>query len=244
MISEETVHEFLELPMELREFVAMPVNRPYLELAMKLSNMSRTSCAPWQKICWILLFNTVTDQTTPITLADEGKKEYEKGNFQAAADLFSQAAQAYASSADELNAAEMKNNESVALLQAGKAREALQAAEGTEEVFLKAGDLKRQGIAISNRAAALEGLKKWKEALAEYDRAASLFEQIGEGDMHSMVRKAAANINLKHRRITDSQMDVIDSLRLVEKPTLTQRFMKFLMRIGLDKIPQGMQLPR
>jgi hypothetical protein len=30
-------------------------------------------------------------------------------------------------------------------------------------------------------------------------------------------------------------MDVFDSLRLVEKPTLTQRFMKFLMRIGLVK---------
>ena len=93
--------------------------------------------------------------------------------------------------------------------------------------------LKRQGIAISNRAAALEGLKKWQEALAEYDRAAALFEQIGEGDMHSTVRKAAANINLKRGRLGDSQMDVYDSLRLVEKPTLTQRIMKFLMRIGL-----------
>lgn len=41
MISEETIHHFLELPMELREFVSMPVNRPYLELAMKLSNMSK-----------------------------------------------------------------------------------------------------------------------------------------------------------------------------------------------------------
>jgi tetratricopeptide (TPR) repeat protein len=175
----------------------------------------------------------VTDQTNSLTLADDGKKEYGKGNYQAAAGLFSQAAQAYASLGDELNAAEMKNNESVAFLQAGKAREALQAVEGTEQVFLKAGDLKRQGIAISNRAAALEGLKKWKEALAEYDRAAVIFEQIGEGDMHSLVRKSAANINMKHLRVNDTQMDVLDSMRLVEKPTLTQRLMKFLMRIGI-----------
>ncbi len=41
MESEETVHEFLELPLELRQFVSAPVNRPYLELAMKLSSMSR-----------------------------------------------------------------------------------------------------------------------------------------------------------------------------------------------------------
>ncbi len=173
------------------------------------------------------------DQLNPTTLADQGKQEYARGKYQAAADLFLQAAQAYSSAQDELNAAEMKNNQSVALLQAGKAREALQATDGTEDVFRKAGDLKRQGIAISNRAAAFEGLKNWKEALAEYDRAASIFEQIGEGDMHSTVRKAAANLNLKRGRITDSQMDVYESLRLVEQPTFTQRIMKFLMRIGL-----------
>lgn len=171
--------------------------------------------------------------TNALTLASQGQEEYGKANYKAAAGLFAQAAQAYASGKDELNAAEMKNNESVALLQAGDANGALQATDGTEEVFQKAGDIKRQGIAVSNRAAALEGLKKWKEALTEYGRAADLFEEAGEGDMHSIVRKAAANINLKHLNVYDTQMDVFDSLRLVEKPTLTQRFMKFLMRIGI-----------
>jgi transcriptional regulator with XRE-family HTH domain len=41
LISEEAIQQFLEMPMDMREFVAMPVNRPYLQLAMKLSNMSR-----------------------------------------------------------------------------------------------------------------------------------------------------------------------------------------------------------
>lgn len=172
------------------------------------------------------------DTVKPVRFAEQGKKEYEQENYVAAADQFAQAAQAYTIAKDALSAAEMKNNQSVALLQVGKAKEALQATEGTEEIFQQAGDIKRQGIAVSNRAAALEGMKKWKEALAEYDRAASLFEQIGEGDMHSIVRKAAANINLKRGRLTDSQMDVYDSLRLVEKPTLLQRIMKFLVRMG------------
>lgn len=192
-----------------------------------------TSCVPWRKTSWILPISAVTDPIYPNKLAEDGKLEYGKGNYKAAAGLFAQAAQAFTSMGDELNAAEMKNNESVAFLQAGNAREAFQATDGTEQVFLKAGDLKRQGIAVSNRAAALEGLKKWKEALADYDRAAAIFEQAGEGDMHSMVRKAAAGVNLKRLRVTDTQMDVLDSLRLVEKPTLMQRFMKFLMRIGL-----------
>lgn len=172
------------------------------------------------------------DTPNPTTLAGQGKQEYEKGNFVIAANLFSKAAQAYGNMKDALNAAEMKNNQSVALLQAGKAKDALEATDGTEEIFQKAGDLKRQGIAVSNRAAALEGLKKVDEALAEYERAASLLEEAGEGDMHSMVRTAAANLNLKRGRITAAQMDIYDSMRLAEKPNFTRRIMKFLKRIG------------
>lgn len=168
----------------------------------------------------------------PVALAEQGKQEYAKGNHASAAGFFLQAAEAYHHAQDKLNAAEMMNNQSVALLQAGKAMEALQATEGTEKVFQESGDLNRQGIAVGNRAAALEGLKKYDEALAEYERAAVILEQAGEGDMHSVVRKAAANLNLKRGRVTAAQMDVYDSLRLVEKPNFTQRIMKFLKRIG------------
>jgi len=41
LISEEAIQHFMDMPLEMRQFVALPVNRPYIELAMKLSNMSR-----------------------------------------------------------------------------------------------------------------------------------------------------------------------------------------------------------
>jgi len=41
MMTEEAVQQFLDMPMELRQFVTLAVNRPYLELARKLSAMSR-----------------------------------------------------------------------------------------------------------------------------------------------------------------------------------------------------------
>lgn len=40
MAQQAAIQAFLELPPELQDFVCRPVNRPYLELAMKLSNMS------------------------------------------------------------------------------------------------------------------------------------------------------------------------------------------------------------
>ena len=40
MNDQKSVQQFLELPKELQDFVCQPVNRPYLELAVKLSSMS------------------------------------------------------------------------------------------------------------------------------------------------------------------------------------------------------------
>lgn len=41
LMNEEAIQNFLELPEDVRQFISLPVNRPYLELAMKLSNLSR-----------------------------------------------------------------------------------------------------------------------------------------------------------------------------------------------------------
>ena len=40
MMDQKSMQQFLDLPKELQAFVCQPVNRPYLELAMKLSSMS------------------------------------------------------------------------------------------------------------------------------------------------------------------------------------------------------------
>jgi len=41
MSSQQAMQKFMDLPAELKDFVCQPVNLPYLELAMKLSSMSR-----------------------------------------------------------------------------------------------------------------------------------------------------------------------------------------------------------
>ena len=38
-VEQRNMHEFLELPVELQNFIAKPVNRPYIELAVKLSEL-------------------------------------------------------------------------------------------------------------------------------------------------------------------------------------------------------------
>ncbi|MBI3162570.1 MAG: helix-turn-helix transcriptional regulator [Chloroflexi bacterium] len=41
MTSQRAMQKFIDLPEEMQNFVCQPVNRPYIELAMKLSDMSK-----------------------------------------------------------------------------------------------------------------------------------------------------------------------------------------------------------
>jgi transcriptional regulator with XRE-family HTH domain len=40
MSQQKAIQQFLELPLELQTFVCQPINKPYLELARKLSDLS------------------------------------------------------------------------------------------------------------------------------------------------------------------------------------------------------------
>jgi tetratricopeptide (TPR) repeat protein len=172
----------------------------------------------------------MTTQAELQELAETGKRSFEAGEYESAAGTFEAAASGYASLNDALSAAEMKNNLSVALLQMGKAREALEASLGTEQIFSRAGDLKRQGMAIGNQAAAFESLHRFDEALAAYERSAQLFAEADEGELRAMVLKSAAALKLKRGKVVESAFKMIGSLEAKEKPSLFERLLRSLLR--------------
>jgi tetratricopeptide (TPR) repeat protein len=164
-------------------------------------------------------------------LISQGKQAFGAKKFDLAAEAFSQAIVEYESQGDELNAAEMRNNLSVALLQGGKAPEAYAAVAGSEEVFARAGDKQREAMAIGNQAAALEALDRKDEALEAYERSAQLFAEAGEKEMRSIVLQSAAKIKLQRGKFIDSAMAMIGSVESTPKPNMMQRFLKFLLRL-------------
>ena len=163
-------------------------------------------------------------------IAEEGKQAFNAGQYEPSAGKFEEAASGYASLNDKVNAAEMKNNLSVALLKLGRGQAALDAALGTDLVFAGANDLRRQGMAIGNQAAALEELKRWDDALAAYDRSAELFAQAGDGDLRSMVLKSAAAIKLRRGKVSESAYKMIGSMEAKDKPSFFERVLKSLLR--------------
>jgi hypothetical protein len=166
----------------------------------------------------------------PAQLDRKGKQAFENKKFDEAAELFRRAAKGYTQGRAGLLAAEMMNNASAALLQAGKPREALDAALGTDKTFADANDIKRQAMALGNQAAALHELKRNEEALEKYELAAALFSQAGEGELRSYVKKAAAAIRLKDGNAAAAAYNMIGSLDSKTNPTLFERVLKFLLR--------------
>ena len=166
----------------------------------------------------------------PQQLVEQGKQAFAAEEYDQAASFFFEAVSAYEALDDPLNAAETRNNLSVALLQAGKAQAAFDAAEDTDEVFAQANDLKRQAMALGNQAAALEALKKFDQALEAYERSAALFAEAGESEMRSIVLQSAAALKLKRGKVMDSAFSMIGSVESAPKPNLLQRFLRFLLR--------------
>ena len=76
------------------------------------------------------------NKNKPALLEEEAKDLYRAGKFQQAAECFSQAAAFYLDQGEDLLAAEMSNNQSVALLKAKKPQMALDAVQGLSLIHI------------------------------------------------------------------------------------------------------------
>jgi tetratricopeptide (TPR) repeat protein len=167
----------------------------------------------------------------PKTLAADATKLYQEGDFENAARLFGEAASAFQADDNALDAAEMKNNQSVAFLQSGNAQASFDAAHGTAEIFLAAGDLRRTGMARSNEATALESVGRRDEAIQIYRQAADDLEKAGEDQLRASVMQAVAGIQLRKWKIMEALLAMRVGLMGVKQPTLKQKIMLRLLKM-------------
>ena len=176
----------------------------------------------------------MTENKTP--LFEEGAKDlYRAGKFKQAAEGFSQAAAFYLDKGEKLLAAEMRNNQSVALLKSKKPHLALEAVQGTDQVFLEAGDLLKQGMALANQATALQEMGEKQKAIDDFNRAAEIFQQNGEKEMYLQTKQSVSALKMKTRNVIGALFSMQEGLDELEKPNLRQRLLRSLL-----KIPQNL----
>lgn len=168
----------------------------------------------------------MTNKLIPQVIADQAKHIYQAGDYPAAVQAFADAASAFTEAGDEPMSAEMKNNQSVALLRDKQAQAALDAAWGTDAVFAETGDSRRQGMALANQASALEALKRNKEAIDFYIRSGDALEKAGEVDYRLEVMQLLSALYLRCFKLFDAIIALQSGLAAVKNPTTKQRFMK------------------
>jgi tetratricopeptide (TPR) repeat protein len=171
----------------------------------------------------------MANEPSPEGFVEQAKISYQTGDYLSAAQAFAAASDLFWGKGDLLMHAEMKNNQSVALLRGKQAQAALEAAQGTDIVFEKTGDPRRQGMALTNQASALEALKRYKEAIDYYSRAGAVLETAGEDDLQIEVRQLLSTLYLRRFKLFDAITTLQAGLAAVKNPTPKQRFMKKLI---------------
>jgi tetratricopeptide (TPR) repeat protein len=171
------------------------------------------------------------DILTPEDHDKEAKQAYQQGDFETAAEQFAAAAEAYQAQDNTVMTAEMRNNQSVALVQAGQGQPALDALEGTQQIFESAGETLKAAMSIGNRAAALEALGKLKEAEEAYKQCAEALKELGESNLRADVMQSISRLQMRTGRQVEALANMQDGLDGVERPNLRQRFLKRLLKI-------------
>lgn len=176
----------------------------------------------------------MTEAATPQGLAKEGQTAYQRRDYLAAASAFEAARRGYEVLGDALTAAEMANNCSVAYLQAGDGEAALAAVEGSEAVFAQVGDLRRQGMALGNRGAALEALEQPEDAMAAYQQAADILQQAGEDQLRAQVMQSLSMLQFQQGRQLQALASMQSGLEGVEHLSVKQKMIKKLLNTPLE----------
>ena len=172
-------------------------------------------------------------------LITNAEKAYRASQYAEAAALFGQAAEDYSAAGNQITAAEMANNQSVALLRLGEAQKALDACSGTAEIFAQAGEARLQALALGNQAAALEALERLEEALSLYRQSSNLLNQTGDQESRAYVLKSISALQIR----TGHQLEGLASMEaaLENKKQLSwqERILKKIIQIPFQMLKRG-----
>ena len=178
---------------------------------------------------------TKQDRDQADFLANEGKSLYQAKKYLPAAENFARAAEIYDAAGDTLLGAEMRNNQCVSLLLGKKPQQALDAVQGTSELFKADGQMTTAGMALANEASARKDLGETEPAIDLFTQAADIFQAAGEDQLYLETMQSVSGLKMKSRNLTGALFAMQKGLEGVQKPTLRQRLLKNLLNIP-DKL--------
>jgi tetratricopeptide (TPR) repeat protein len=166
---------------------------------------------------------------------EEALAAFRRGALTEAIAGFTAAREAYSSLEDPLKAAEMANNLSVTLLQAGRPGDALAAVSRTPEVFLQAGDEPRAAQAFGNLASAQDA-SHIRGAAESYRRAAELFRRLGDRESLSLIQRNLSAMQLREGKPLEAVVSMQQAIEGAPARGLRGRFLRWLLRLPIARL--------
>jgi tetratricopeptide (TPR) repeat protein len=98
----------------------------------------------------------------------------------------------------------------------------------------KAGDLRRQAMALGNQAAALAALERYDEAEEKFQQSSTILKEIGDTELRTTVMQSLSTMQMKRGQRLDALLSMHIGLQQEGKPNLRQRFLKKLLEIPFN----------
>lgn len=163
--------------------------------------------------------------------AKEALAAFNQTNFLQAANLFGKAAEEYANENKPLLSAEMKNNQSVAFIQADQPQSALDCLDGVVQQFEAAQDQYKAGLTYGNLATAHQALDNLDQAKEYCFKAADYLREGDHSEEYTMIMNMLVSIQMKQGKLFDAAASAHLFIDQIPHPTFRQRLLKIVYKI-------------
>lgn len=170
-------------------------------------------------------------ETRAEELQQEGLRLFQEGLYDEAARRLSEAMEHFAEDGREVEAGEMLNNIGIIRRKQSRWEEACAALEEAHRTFVRAEDKSREAQALGNLASVYASLKRREDAEKAWVTASSLFDELGDRQKQGDTMMALGLSLFKSGQRQEGLATYQAGMAMVEKPTLTQRLYKFLLRM-------------
>ncbi|MCA9924130.1 MAG: tetratricopeptide repeat protein [Anaerolineales bacterium] len=169
----------------------------------------------------------------PDQLKEEGLQQFQRGNYEAALEVFETAVSLYTSTNNPSGQAEMLNNIGVIYRLHRNLDAAVDALSQAETLFGRIGDVERQGMTLGNLGDLYVAQKKHTEAARSYSNASERLAQAGARDKQSQVLRALSLMRLRQGQWLQAMMHMEESLSVRPRVGLGGWIFRGLLRFVL-----------
>jgi tetratricopeptide (TPR) repeat protein len=170
-----------------------------------------------------------TEITEPQTLREEGLRYYRQEAFDEAVACFSEAHSLYLEKGDQHGAAEALNNLGVIYCQQKRWSEAVEALEEAHQAFIAMEDTDGQAQALGNLGSLYRASGQLEKAARNFKDVLTLFHRLGDSQAENVTWRALSLVRLRQRRWLEAILAYDSSLLCLERPSLGQRLLHFLL---------------